>query len=61
MIKEEKENVNILSKGDAFIVVGKPPGVVVHDSRWTAKRRNEPTPMLQQVRNAVGRKVSPVH
>lgn len=56
-----EDNVSILSQGDTFVVVGKPPGVVVHNSRWTAKRRNEPTPMLQQVRNAVGRKVNPVH
>eukprot|EP00551_Chaetoceros_affinis_P008192 CAMPEP_0203662882 /NCGR_PEP_ID=MMETSP0090-20130426/687_1 /ASSEMBLY_ACC=CAM_ASM_001088 /TAXON_ID=426623 /ORGANISM="Chaetoceros affinis, Strain CCMP159" /LENGTH=831 /DNA_ID=CAMNT_0050525721 /DNA_START=408 /DNA_END=2900 /DNA_ORIENTATION=- len=57
----KEDNVQVLSMGDTYVVVGKPPRVVVHNSSWTAKRRNEPTPMLQQVRDALGRKVNPLH
>lgn len=56
-----KTEVEILSTADNFVVVSKPPGVVVHNSPWTNKRKKEATPMVQQVRDAVGRKVNPIH
>ncbi len=59
--KSQDVSAKILSQGDHFVVASKPHGVVVHNSSWTKKRRNEPMPMLQRVRNATGRKVNPIH
>lgn len=53
--------VKILSKSQHYVVASKPPGVVVHHSSWTNKRKNEATPMVQQVRNEIGKKVNPIH
>ena len=55
------QEVTILSQGDHYVVASKPHGVVVHNSSWTKRRRNEPMPMLQRVRDATGRKVNPIH
>ena len=58
--KPKKVDVKILYKSDNFVVAAKPPGVVVHNSSWN-KRRNEPMPMVQRVRDLTGRKVNPIH
>ena len=59
--------VEILAQGENFVVADKSPTVVVHHSSWTGKRSDpkrrwkEPTPMLQRVRDATGRRVNLVH
>jgi len=59
--------VEILEQGDHYVIVSKPPSVVVHHSSWTGKRSDpkrrwkEATPMLQRVRDATGRRVNLVH
>lgn len=71
-LKEESSNdldVEILDQGEHFVVANKPPSVVVHHSSWTnnrsdqqnSGRRIEPTPLLQRVRDKIGKKVNPVH
>jgi len=67
--KKEKihEKVEILTQDEHYVVVSKPPVVVCHHSGWTGKRSDskrrwkEPTPMLQRVRDATGRRVNLVH
>lgn len=59
--KSQDVGVTILTQGNNFVVASKPHGVVVHNSSWTKKKRNEPMPMLQRVRDATGRKVNPIH
>lgn len=60
-------DVEILFQGENLVVANKPPTVVVHHSSWTGKRSDpkrrwkEPTPMLQRVRDATGRRVNLVH
>lgn len=63
---KQLKNLDILIQTDSFVVVAKPPGVVCHHSAWTGKRhetkrRKEPTPMLQRVRDVTGKKVNLVH
>lgn len=57
--------VDILEQNDNYVIVEKPPCVVVHHSSWTRWRgqgdEKETTPMLQRVRNTTGRKVNLVH
>ena len=59
------EPVDILEQSDNYVVVKKPPCVVVHHSSWTRWRgqdnEKESTPMLQRVRNTTGRKVNLIH
>jgi len=57
---DESRNVSILSQNEHYVVAAKPPGVVVHNSAWNKKRR-EPTPMLQRVRNVTGKRVNLIH
>lgn len=60
-------DVEILYRSDHYVVVSKPPVVVVHHSSWTGKRSDpkrrwmENTPMLQRVRDKTGRRVNLVH
>ena len=56
-----RKDIKILSAADNYVVVSKPPGIVVHNSPWTNKRKKEAMPMVQQVRDIVGRKVNPIH
>ncbi len=56
-----KDEVKILCSGENYVVVCKPPGVVVHQSAWTRGKRNEALPMVQQVRDATNKKVNPIH
>ena len=61
-----QQKINILSQGPYHVVVEKSPAVVCHHSSWTGKRSEvrrllEPTPMLQRVRDLVGRRVNLVH
>jgi len=61
-----QQKINILSQGPYHVVVEKPPTIVCHHSSWTGKRSEirrllEPTPMLQRVRDLVGRRVNLVH
>jgi len=61
-----EQGVKILSRGEHHVVVEKPPAVVCHHSAWTGTRSEErrlyePTPMLQRVRDAVGRRVNVIH
>lgn len=57
----------ILLQGKNFVVADKPPTVVAHHSSWTytrldpRRRWKEPTPMLQRVRDATGKKVNLIH
>lgn len=57
----------ILLQGNNFVVADKPPTVVAHHSSWTytrsdpRRRWKEPTPMLQRVRDATGKKVNLIH
>ena len=52
----------ILYLGDTFCVAYKPGGVPSHrPPRWTVPGVPEPKPMLQRVRDAVGRRVNLVH
>lgn len=53
--------VTILAETDECIVVSKPPAVVCHHSDWTGSRAQSEVPMLQRVRDAVGRRVNLVH
>ncbi|KAL7530682.1 hypothetical protein ACHAWF_003475 [Thalassiosira exigua] len=52
--------VAILERGEHYAVVAKPPAVVVHHSSWTRGGRDQ-TPMLQRVRDEIGRRVNLVH
>ena len=53
---------HILYLGDTFCVAYKPGGVPSHRApRWTVPDVPEPKPMLQRVRDAVGRRVNLVH
>mmetsp|Transcript_13431 Transcript_13431/g.25220 ORF Transcript_13431/g.25220 Transcript_13431/m.25220 type:complete len:497 (+) Transcript_13431:48-1538(+) len=62
-------DVEVLDQGEHYVVVNKPPSIVVHHSPWTRNRssnqktsdRVEPTPLLQRVREKIGKKVNPVH
>jgi Pseudouridylate synthases, 23S RNA-specific len=57
-------DVDILAQGDHFVVANKPPSVVVHHSSWTNNKVTagmEPTPLLQRVREKIGKKVNPIH
>ena len=61
-----QQKINILAQGPYHVVVEKPPRIVCHHSAWTGKRSEarrllEPTPMLQRVRDLVGRRVNLVH
>ena len=57
----------ILLRGSNFVVADKPPAVVAHHSSWTYTRSDprgrwkEPTPMLQRVRDATGKRVNLIH
>jgi len=57
--------VRILSTDDAsYVVVDKPPSVACHRSDYIGRGtldRPEPVPVLQRVRDAVGRRVNLVH
>jgi 23S rRNA-/tRNA-specific pseudouridylate synthase len=53
------EDVSILDQGEHYVVVDKPPSVVVHNSAWSDMM--ETTPMLQRVRDKTGKKVNPIH
>ena len=55
------EVVEILSSTENYVVVSKPPGIVVHGSSWTKIRKHQSLPMVQRVREATGRKVNPIH
>ena len=64
--KIDQEPIKLLSQGQHYVVASKPPTVVCHHSAWTGRRSEvrrlyEPTPMLQRVRNACGRRVNLVH
>ncbi|MCA9981263.1 MAG: tRNA pseudouridine(65) synthase TruC [Anaerolineales bacterium] len=48
----------ILYQDDHYVAVNKPPGVLVHRTRLA---RGERTAVLQQLRDQIGRWVSPVH
>ena len=61
-------DVQILEEGEHYVVVCKPPVVVVHHSSWTGSTRTDPNlrwkeniPMLQRVRAKTGRRVNLVH
>ena len=60
-------NVTILDQGPNHVVVYKPPSVVCHHSGWTGSRCSRDKdglpeiPMLQRIRNALGRKINLVH
>jgi 23S rRNA-/tRNA-specific pseudouridylate synthase len=61
-------DVDILEEGKHFVVVCKPPVVVVHHSSWTSSTRADPNlrwrekiPMLQRVRSKTSRRVNLVH
>ena len=61
-----QQTIKILSQGPYHVVVEKPPTIVCHHSSWTGKRSEvrrllEPTPMLQRVRDLVGKRVNLVH
>lgn len=64
---QDDGSVEILAKGENFVIANKPPTVVVHHSSWTGSRSNpkrrskEATPMLQRVRDATGRRVNAIH
>ena len=53
-------DADVLEEGLHYVVVSKPPVVVVHNSRWSQSMR-EGMPMLQRVRDKTGRRVNPVH
>lgn len=55
------ESVTIIDEGQHHLVVNKPPSVVCHHSDWCGSRSQNMIPMLQRVREAVGRKVNLVH
>ncbi|KAG7364539.1 pseudouridine synthase [Nitzschia inconspicua] len=59
--------VAILEKGEHYVVVDKPSGVVCHHSDWSGSRkrkrldRQPEVPMLQRAREAVGERVNLIH
>lgn len=53
--------VTIIDQSTHYLVVAKPPSVVCHHSEWTGSRSRAEIPMIQRVRQAVGRKVNLVH
>ena len=53
--------VTIIDQSLHHLVVDKPPSVVCHHSEWTGSRSRAEIPMIQRVRQAVGRKVNLVH
>lgn len=53
--------IPILYRGDHCLVVSKPPAVVVHHSGWTGSRARAEVPILQRVRDQIGRRVNLVH
>jgi len=61
----QEDETRILTQGEHFVVVEKPPSVVCHFSKWSNKQPTngsvEPTAMLQRVRDATGRSVNLVH
>jgi len=67
MAKDDSGDVDILVQSDHYVVVRKPPVVVVHHSNWTGKRSDpkrrwkQIIPMLQRVRDKTGRRVNLVH
>lgn len=60
-------NVTVLDQGTHYVIVSKPPSVVCHHSGWTGSRSScdkngQPEiPMLQRVRDALGKRVNLVH
>lgn len=64
------DTVDILESTDHYVIVTKPPVVVVHNSKWTipsntvgrgGQRRMEGMPMLQRVRNKMDKRVNLIH
>lgn len=53
--------ITIIDQSPHHLVVAKPPGVVCHHSGWTGSRNRLEVPMIQRVREAIGRKVNAVH
>jgi tRNA pseudouridine65 synthase len=53
--------IQILDQNELYLVVAKPPTVVVHHSYWAGLRETGEKPMLQRVRDQVGRRVNLVH
>lgn len=56
--QKREEKIWILDKGENHAVVYKPPSVICHHSEWSgskakAQRDEEPTPMLQRVRDGL--------
>ena len=57
------DNITILEQTDHYLVVAKPPAVVCHHSYWAGSRGSDvpEVPMLQRVRDQIGRRVNLVH
>lgn len=60
---KREENVWILDRGKNHAIAYKPPSVICHHSEYTgskakAKRNEEPTPMLQRVRDALNSNIT---
>jgi tRNA pseudouridine65 synthase len=61
--------VSVVDQGPHYLIVDKPPSVICHHSDWAGSRRQQQSsndeelvlPMLQQIRNQVGRHVNLVH
>jgi 23S rRNA-/tRNA-specific pseudouridylate synthase len=64
-IVAQEDETRILTQGEHFVVVEKPPSVLCHFSKWSNKLPTtgnvEPTAMLQRVRDATGQSVNLVH
>ena len=66
-MRKDDGKVDILFQGNNFVIANKPPAVIAHHSSWTytrsdpRRRWKEPTPMLQRVRDATGKRVNLIH
>ncbi len=55
--EQDTDPLTVLARGEGWIVVAKPPGVITHRNAWTRKEYA----MLQRVRDQVGALVYPIH
>jgi tRNA pseudouridine65 synthase len=53
--------VTILKQSTNYLVISKPPSVVVHHSEETGSRSREEVPMLQRTRDFINRRVNLIH
>jgi tRNA pseudouridine65 synthase len=68
--KHLAEVISVVDQGPHHLIVNKPPSIICHHSEWSGSRRRQrqssndiefSLPMLQRIRNHVGRPVNLIH